>query len=102
MSFSVEPDALRDLARDLDELGTACSEAVSYAGFTRPNVSGGSAMVRLLNSTTDVKPTVEEFRHLKSITEASADEVVATYRYYRDTDTQAAARVDSTYPTDRT
>lgn len=96
MAFDVRPASLKDFAGDLDVLSAAANEAQSYAAHTRPDASGGSAMVRLLNSTAEVRPTVEAFfEHLRRISDASADELVAAARRYEMTDAAAAAESDA-------
>lgn len=79
-------------------LESACQTAVSYAAHTEPEASGGSAFVRLLNSTTQVRPSVEEFfRHLGRLSDMSADELIATARRYEVTDAEQAAEADRRY-----
>lgn len=98
MTLRVKPGQIKNFAKDLDELATASGKAVSYSGHVKPHASGGSAFVRLLNSTTDVKPAVEAFfRHLQTLSTMSADELVATAKYYQDTDAVVAARADRKY-----
>ena len=98
MGFEVRPQALRETARALEVLSGAAGEAVSYAANTQPHASGGSAFVRLLASTSAVRPAAESlFEHLERLAEASADELIATARYYDPPDEQAVARADRTY-----
>lgn len=55
-------------------------------------------MTRLLNSTNEVRPTVERFfAHLEKVSQLSADEWVATARYYEMTDVEQSARADNDY-----
>lgn len=97
MGFSVRPEAVRETGRAMDVLTRASAEAVRYCAHTRPEASGGSAFVRLVNSTALVQPTAEGlFAHLERIAERSADELIATARYYVDTDRDAAAASDRT------
>lgn len=98
MSFHVEPRRLKNFAGDLDVVAAAARQADGYATYTHPKASGGSAFVRLLNSTAEVQPTAERFfAHLARIADHSADELVAAARYYETTDAQAAARADRTH-----
>ena len=98
MSFRVIPSEIKDFATDLDELSAASAKAASYATHVKPNASGGSAFVRLLNSTTDVKPAIEAFfEHLQKLSTMSADELVATAKHYEDIDAEQAALADQAY-----
>lgn len=98
MSLRVKPGEIKDFAKDLDQLAAASGKAVSYSTHVKPNASGGSAFVRLLNSTTDVQPAVQAFfEHLQTLSTMSADELVATARYYEDTDANQAERAEQTY-----
>ena len=94
-SFEVRPAALKDFAGDLDVIDAASDQAVGYCAHTRPDASGGSAFVRLLNSTAEVQPTAERFfEHLARICGASADELVQVARHYERSDHDAAERAD--------
>lgn len=98
MSFAVRPGHLKAFAAQLDVLDAAADQAVGYCTYTRPDASGGSAFVRLLNSTAEVQPTAERFfAHLARIAGASADELVQVARRYERTDEDAAARSDRQY-----
>lgn len=98
MSFDVSPPALKTFASAMDTLSSASGEAVGYATYTSPEASGGSAIVRFLNSTADVQPKVEAlFRHLRGLASASADEMVQVARDYEITDAASAAASDRTY-----
>jgi hypothetical protein len=98
MGFEVRPGRVKQFAREFVMLEAACQEAVTYASHTKPDASGGSAFVRLLNSTTDVRPAVQDlFTHLAKITGRSADELLATARRYEDTDRERAAAADAKY-----
>ncbi len=98
MTLRVSLSDLSDFAGDCDTLSAAAKEATVYAAHTKPEASGGSAFVRFLNSTAEVRPTVEAFfEHLTKLTAMSADEIVATRKYYRDTDHTSAVRADAKY-----
>lgn len=94
----MEPEDVAAAAQSMGELGQACGDAISYAGYTRPRAEGAAALVRFLNATEDVEPKVVEFfSHLREIAVASGVELDATVTYYRDTDTEAAASADTLY-----
>jgi hypothetical protein len=98
VSFAVKPGHLKGFAADLDVVDAAAEQAVGYCVHTRPQASGGSAFVRLLNSTAEVQPVAERFfAHLARISGASADELVQVARYYERTDEAAAERSDRQY-----
>ncbi len=98
MSFKVQPNKVKTFASELDKLSQASGVAHTYASHTKPNASGGSAFVRLLNSTTEVRPAVESFfQHLETLASMSADELIATAKYYQDTDTASETRADARY-----
>lgn len=98
MSFEVQPSALKTFASAMDTLASASYVAVGYATHTSPQASGGSAIVRFLNSTADVQPKVEAlFEHLQSLSLGSAEEMVQVARGYENTDTAAAAEADRAY-----
>jgi hypothetical protein len=94
----VRPEDITRFARDLDQLDQSCARAISYAGYTRPRTDGGSAMVRFLNATANVEPAVVKlFSDLQALVARSADELVATAKYYQDTDDAVAADSDRLY-----
>ncbi|WP_101523247.1 hypothetical protein [Nocardioides houyundeii] len=96
MGFKVRPGRVKQFAREFIMLEAACQGAVTYAAHTKPDASGGSAFVRLLNSTSEVRPAVQElFAHLAQVCDKSADELLATARHYEDTDTERAAEADA-------
>ncbi|PVG82274.1 hypothetical protein DDE18_12310 [Nocardioides gansuensis] len=98
MGFRARPSRIKQFAREFIMLESACQTAESYAAHTKPQASGGSAFVRLLNSTTEVRPSVEEFfRHLGKLSDMSADELIATARHYEMTDAEQAAKADQHY-----
>jgi hypothetical protein len=100
MSFEVRPELLKAFAHALDRVDAAAGQAVGYCAHTRPDASGGSAFVRLLNSTAEVQPTAERFfEHLARISGASADELVQVARHYERTDHDAAERADRLHRT---
>lgn len=98
MDFDVSPQSLRETARALDVLSRAAGEAAGYTAYTEPRASGGSAFVRLLNSTAEVRPAAQAlFEHLERLAERSADELIAAARYYDTSDQEAVVRADRTY-----
>ena len=98
MGFEVRPQSLRETARALDVLSRGAGQAAGYTAHTEPRASGGSAFVRLLNSTAGVRPAAQTlFEHLERLAERSADELIATARYYDTSDQEAVVRADHTY-----
>ncbi len=101
MRFEVSPLALRVFATHLTTLEADAERALVYSARTKPPASGFSAMVRFLNSVSEVQPAAEElFAHLHSLAEASGDELVAAARRYETLDSASAARLDARYPTE--
>lgn len=96
MTFSVEPQALREFGTWLDEMTDQTEAAISYAGHARID-NGGHAnlMLKIIPAVEEIAASSDEvFRHLRDALSASATEIFGTARLYEDLDAATAAALD--------
>lgn len=100
MTFSVEPQELRDFGAWLDRMADYTQVAISYSGHTRVDDGGyGNLMLKVIPALDEINGASEALhRYLHDILDASATEVFATSRHFEDTDAATAAELDRVYP----
>jgi hypothetical protein len=100
MSFRADVPSIRLLASRLADL---TDDADSAAGYVRRHLDVSSAEDGMFfnyvsRSVTQVQDSLERrYQHLARLMDLSGSETQAAADFYRDTDTEAAARLDATY-----
>lgn len=101
MGFSVEPDAVKALSKQVDRLEEHAIQGKSYVGSHTDIDFTGEGLINLISGGhREVQDQVEHFlRKLAEPTASTtAEALVDAARYYRSTDDGAAERLDATFP----
>ncbi|MGC9542584.1 hypothetical protein [Streptomyces sp. UG1] len=101
MNFRVEPGAIDGFSKLVGRAADGSAQAVSYTGnHTQIDKSAGGAAWDLVAGDHDqyVSEAKKALGKVKSLLEASEKELTGTAKYYRETDTDEAAKLDATYP----
>jgi len=101
VDFRVEPGAIDGFSKLVGRAADSSAQAVSYTG-TNAQIEkslGGEAWDLVAGDhdqyVSEAKKALEK---VKGVLEASQKELAGTAKYYRETDTDEAAKLDATYP----
>jgi len=100
MSFTVDHNAVRGFATTVGALVDDADAAVGYSrDYLGIGYDEGRMFFTVVETATTVREAlIENYRSLAKLADQAEQELAKTAAMYRDTDTQAAARVDATYP----
>ncbi|MGC4866404.1 WXG100 family type VII secretion target [Micromonospora sp. DT53] len=99
MSFTVEPFALANYARQLDRASGDSSAIAGYIGTYAKDATGGELIAMAADGHRHAVTVISDtMRRLTTLLDASAPELVATSMYYRLNDLATAASLDRTFP----
>ncbi|MGI5378626.1 hypothetical protein ACQEV2_31125 [Streptomyces sp. CA-251387] len=101
MNFHVEPGAIDGFAKLVGRAADGGAQAATYVGtHAQIDNSVGGAAWDLVAGDHDsyVSEAKKALEKVKSVLEASQKELTGTAKYYRETDTDEAAKLDATYP----
>ncbi|NUP25059.1 MAG: hypothetical protein HOZ81_55180 [Streptomyces sp.] len=101
MGFEVEPDAIQGFASLVSRGADGATKAVDYAGNnTQIDKAVGGALWDMVAGSHDeyVESAKKALRKAHSVLNSSQSELSKSAKYYRETDTETAAKMDATYP----
>lgn len=101
MSFRVEPGAIDGFSKLVGRAADGSAQAVSYTGtHAQIEKSVGGEAWDLVAGDHDqyVSEAKKALEKVKSLLESSEKELTGTAKYYRETDSGEAAKLDATYP----
>lgn len=99
MSFTARQEGIRRFGQAVGDLTDDADKAVNYV---RDHLSIGYSEGRMFFTVVQKADEVREaltanYQHLARLADGSSQEVTRAANYYRDTDHNAAARMDATY-----
>ncbi|MDV6014422.1 hypothetical protein [Haloechinothrix sp. LS1_15] len=101
MGFSVDPDAVAALSKQLERLQDHAIQGTSYVGNHSEIDFSGEGLINLISGGhREVQQQVENFldRLANRTAATTAESLIDAARYYRSTDADSAARLDASYP----
>lgn len=101
MGFQVEPDAIQGFASLVSRGADGATKAVEYTGNnTQIDKAVGGQLWDLVAGDHDqyVESAKKALRKAQSVLNSSQSELSKSAKYYRETDTEQAAKMDATYP----
>ncbi|KUO14721.1 hypothetical protein [Streptomyces dysideae] len=101
MNFRVEPGAIDGFSKLVGRAADGSAQAVSYTGtHAQIEKSAGGDAWDLVAGDHDryVSEAKKALEKVKGLLEASEKELAGTAKYYRETDSGEAAKLDATYP----
>ncbi|MGW0560768.1 hypothetical protein ACWDZ4_09035 [Streptomyces sp. NPDC003016] len=100
MNFRVEPGAIDGFSKLVGRAADGSTKAVSYTANAQIDNMAGGALWDVVTGDHEkyVADAKSALRKVQKVLESSQQELARTARYYRETDSGVAAKMDATYP----